>query len=102
MQLMQKLPQTTKHSSLAIREAASLLIYTITTLKVRIPDEELHTLIEQQTNYLLETVHGEIVRWIKRKFGSKFGSPVGLPILSCADEELEVYMYDYNFVVYNL
>ena len=63
-------------------------------LKVRVPDEELRTLIEEQTNDLLETVHGEIVRWIQRKFGSKFGSPVGLPILSCADEELEVCIYD--------
>ena len=90
---MQKLPQTTKRSSLAIREAASLLIYTITMLKVRIPDEELRTLIEEQTNNLLETVHGEIVRWIQRKFGSKFGSPIGLPILTCADEELEVCMH---------
>ena len=87
---MKKLPQTTKRSSLAIREAASLLIYSITMLKVRIPDEELRTLIDEQTNNLLETVHGEIVRWIQKKFGSRFGSPIGLPILSCADEELEV------------
>ena len=88
--LLQKLPLTTKHSSSAIRETASFLFYTITMLKVRAPDQDICSLVEAQTGELIETVYGEITRWIKKKYGSTFGSPVGVAILLCAHEELEV------------
>ena len=80
----------TKHSTLAIKGSSSLLIYTITTLHVRTSDRDSRTLIEEQIKDILEGIHREIVRWIHRKFGNRFGSPGGMPILSCAGEELEV------------
>ena len=90
IQLIQKLPQTTKHSSATIRVAVSLLFYTIAMLKSCIPDEDMCTIIEAQTKELVQSTHSDVTKWIRIKYGSMFGSPTGMTPLLCADEELEV------------
>lgn len=94
MRLMRNLPLTVKDSSSAIRKSASLLFYTITMLKVQAPDVDTRTLVEEQTKELIQAIHKEIKGWIQKKFGSRFGSPVGTALLLCADEELEVSALD--------
>ena len=90
MQLMQKLSQTTKYSSEIIKASASLLFYTITMLKKNAPDEEIRTFIKEQSKELVQIVHIEIVRRIRKMYGNTFGSPAGVGMLLCAYEELEV------------
>jgi hypothetical protein len=92
MQLMPKLSEATNLSSEIIRTAASLLFYTITTLKKYVPDEDLRGLVQEQSKGLVHSVHKEIVTWMQRVYGNIFGSPVGTEfyLLLCATEELEV------------
>ena len=89
-QLIRKLSQPTKYSCEAIKTAASLLFYTITTLKKCAPDREVRALVLELSKGLTCNVHKDMVRWIQRVYGNTFGSPVGMAILLCADEELEV------------
>ena len=90
MQLIQKLSEATKPSSELIKTAISLLFYTITTLKKYAPDEELRGFIQEQSRELVQTVHKEIVKLMQKVYGNIFGSPVGMDMLLCANEELEV------------
>lgn len=90
MQLIQKLSQATKRSSEVIRIAASLLFYTITTLKKYAPDEEIRSFVQEQSRDLVHSVHNEIVKWMQKVYGNTFGSPVVYNMLLCASEELEV------------
>ena len=88
---MQKLSQATKVSSELIRTAASLLFYAITTLKKYAPDEP-RGVIQKQSKELVHGVHKEVITWMKRVYGSVFGSPVstGMHLLLHANDELEV------------
>ena len=89
MQLVEKLLEATKLSTEIIRTAASLLFYTITTLKKYAPDEELRGFVQEQSRDLVQSVHNEIVRWIQKVYGNTFGSPNMHSMLLCANEELE-------------
>ena len=89
MQLMQKLSEATKPSSELITTAASLLFYTITTLKKYAPDEELRVIFQEQSRELVKSVHKEIVRWMQKVYGNIFGG-TDVYMLLCANEELEV------------
>ena len=92
MQLMQKLSEATNKSSELIRTTASLLFYAITTPKKYAPDEELRGVVQEQSKELVHGVHKEIITWMKRVYGSVFGSPVGtgMHLLLRANNELEV------------
>jgi hypothetical protein len=86
MQLMQKKSEAISEM---IRTAASLLFYTITTLKKYTPDENLHGLVQEQTKELVHNIHKEIVTWMQKVYGNIFGSP-NMYLLLRASEELEV------------
>ena len=88
---MQKLSEATNVSSELIRTTASLLFYAITTLKKYAPDE-LRGVVQEQSKELVHGVHKEIIMWMKRVYGSIFGSPVGtgIHLLLRANDELEV------------
>ena len=74
LRLVEKLLEATKLSTEIIRTIASLLFYTITTLKNYALDEQLRGFVQEQSRDLVQSVHNEIIRWIQKVYGNTFGS----------------------------